>query len=175
MSNLTRWEPMREVQTMRNLMDRFFDEPFFNAPQLWSQRNETFPLPLDVIEEEGAYIVKASMPGVNPEQVEITLNDNVLTIKGETKQESDKSESNYHVRERRYGSFIRQIALPAAVDNEKVEATQENGVLTLHLPKAEGGKPKKISVKSVVNNSSQENNGQHGHVIEQQNGQPTSN
>ena len=171
MNNLTRWEPLRDVQTMRNLMDRFFDEPFFNAPQLWSQRNETFPLPLDVIEEEGEYIVKASMPGVEPDQVEITLNDNVLTIKGETKQESDKSESNYHVRERRYGSFIRHVALPAAVDNEKVEATQENGVLTLHLPKAEGGKPKKISVKSVVDNSSQANNGQNAQQIEQQNGQ----
>lgn len=160
MNNLTRWEPLREAPTLRTMMDRFFDEPFFGAPQLWSQRNEAFPLPLDVIEEEGQYIVKASMPGVEPDQVEITLTDNVLTIKGETKRESEKKESNYHVRERRFGSFMRIVTLPAGVDSEKVEATHENGVLTLRLPKTEAVKPKKIAVKKVVNAQSQANNGQ---------------
>ena len=160
MNNLSRWEPMRELQTMRTLMDRFFDEPFLAAPQLWSQRNDGFTLPLDVIEEEGQYIVKASMPGVEPDQVEITLNDNVLTIKGETKGESDKNESNYHVRERRYGSFMRHITLPNAVNSEQVEATHENGVLTLRLPKSEAVKPKKISVKTTVNGQSAQDQGE---------------
>ena len=162
MNTLTRWEPMRELQTMRTLMDRFFDEPFFGAPQLWNQQNESFPLPLDVIEEEGQFIVKASMPGVEPDQVEITLSDNVLTIKGETKQESDRNESNYHVRERRYGSFMRHLTLPTSVDSEHVDATHENGVLTLRLPKTESVKPKKISVKKTVNSQTTEN----GHSIE---------
>jgi HSP20 family protein len=136
-------------------MDRFMDEPFFDAPQLWGQRGEGFPLPLDVIEEEGGYIVKASMPGVNPDQVEITLTDNVLTIKGETQRESEDKQSNYHVRERSYGNFMRQISLPMGVDADKVEATNENGVLTLHLPKSEASKPKKINVKTTVDGNSQ--------------------
>jgi HSP20 family protein len=156
MNNLTRWEPFREIQTMRSLMDRFFDEPFFSAPQLWSQQGSTFHVPLDLIEEDGQYIVKASVPGVNPEDVEITLTDNVLTIKGETKRESENNEANYHVRERHYGSFMRQIALPMPVDADKVEATNENGVLVLHLPKTEAVKPKRISVKTTVSGQAQQ-------------------
>jgi HSP20 family protein len=155
MNALSRWEPVREMQTMRSLMDRFFDEPFFGAPQLWSQRGEGFPLALDMIEEEGQYIVKASMPGVEPDQVEITLTDNVLTIKGETKSESENDRSNYHVRERHYGSFVRHLTLPAAVDAEHVEATHENGVLTLRLPKTEAAKPKKIAIQTTVNGQGQ--------------------
>ena len=150
MNTLSRWEPTRELQTMRSLMDRFFDEPFFSAPALWSQRGETFPVPLDLVEEEGQYIVKASMPGVNPDEVEITLADNMLTIKGESKRESEEDKGNYHVRERHYGSFMRQIALPMAVKSDEVEATHENGVLTLRLPKTEAVKPKKIAVKPTV-------------------------
>lgn len=156
MNTLTRWEPMRELQTMRSLMDRFFDEPFFSTPSLWSQRGENFPVPLDLIEEEGEYVVKASMPGVNPEDVEITLTDNVLTIKGETKSESESKEANYHVRERHYGSFMRQIALPMPVKAEEVEATNENGVLMLRLPKSEAVKPKKIAVKTTVEHKTPE-------------------
>ena len=154
MNTLSRWEPTRELQTMRSLMDRFFDEPFFSAPSLWNQRGETFPVPLDLVEEEGQYIVKASMPGVNPEEVEITLADNMLTIKGESKRESENDQGNYHVRERHFGSFMRQIALPMAVKAEEVEATHENGVLTLRLPKTEAVKPKKIAVKPTVESKS---------------------
>jgi len=162
MNTLSRWEPTRELQTMRSLMDRFFDEPFFTAPQLWSQRGENFPLPLDLIEEEGQYIVKASMPGVNPEDTEITLADNILTIKGESKHESENDGSSYHVRERRFGNFMRQLTLPMSVDAEQVEATYENGVLTLRLPKTEAVKPKKISVKNTVEaKSPQLSNGSH--------------
>jgi HSP20 family protein len=155
MNTLARWDPFRESQSLRSFIDRYFDEPFFSAPQLWSQRNESYALPLDVIEEEGEYIIKASIPGVNPEDVEITLTDNVLTIKGDMKQENERNEANYHVRERSSGSFMRQIALPTAVTSDHVEATNENGVLTLHLPKSEAAKPKKISVKMTVEGASQ--------------------
>lgn len=163
MNSLTRWDPFREPQSLRSFIDRYFEEPFFAAPQLWSQRSTNYSLPLDVIEEDGQYIVKASVPGVNPEDVEITLTDNVLTIKGEMKQEDERNESNYHVRERRSGSFMRQVALPTTVNADKVEATNENGVLTLHLPKSEAAKPKKISVKTTVDStSSQKRNGNAG-------------
>ena len=160
MNNITRWEPFREPQSIRSFIDRYFDEPFFSAPQLWGQQSEGYSLPLDVIEEDGQYIVKASIPGVNPEDVEITLSDNVLTIKGETKQENERNAANYHVRERRSGSFVRQIALPMNVNPDQVEATNENGVLTLHLPKSEAAKPKKIAVKTTVESTpAQKSNG----------------
>ena len=124
MNALSRWEPLREMQTMRSMMDRLFDEPFMNAPQLWSQRPEGFPLPLDVIEKENEYVVKASIPGVDPDQVEITLTDNVLTIRGELQEEreSDDERGNYHIRERRYGTFLRQVSLPVPVNAEQVQA-----------------------------------------------------
>jgi HSP20 family protein len=145
---------------MHSLMDRFFNEPFFSAPQLWSQRGDNFPVPLDVIEEDGQFVVKASMPGVSPDEVEITLTDNVLTIKGETKRESESNESNYHVRERQYGSFLRHLTLPMPVNSDEVEATFENGILTLRLPKTEAAKPKRIAVKKTVEGqSSQRGNG----------------
>ncbi len=151
MNTLTRWEPMREMQTMRQVLDRFFDEPLFAAQQALGQRGEGFMPALDVIEEENEYIVKASLPDVDPTNVEITLTDNILTIRGETKQETEHEKKNYHVRERRFGSFMRQVSLPMAVESDKVEATSEHGVLTLHLPKAEAVKPKKIAIKTVVN------------------------
>jgi HSP20 family protein len=145
---------------MHSLMDRFFNEPFFSAPQLWSQRGDNVPVPLDVIEEDGQFVVKASMPGVSPDEVEITLTDNVLTIKGETKRESESNESNYHVRERQYGSFLRHLTLPMPVNSDEVEATFENGILTLRLPKTEAAKPKRIAVKKTVEGqSSQRGNG----------------
>ncbi len=151
MTALTRWDPFREMQGMRQVMDRFFDEPFFEAPRLWSQRFDGFPLALDVIENDDAYVVKASIPGVEPDQVEVTLTDNVLTIKGETKTEQDIDEKNYHLHERHSGSFMRSVTLPMTIDADQVEAMHEHGVLTLRLPKAEAVKPKRIAVKTTVN------------------------
>ncbi len=94
--------------------------------------------------------MKASIPGVDPNDVEVTLTDNTLTIKGEVKEETDVEERNYHLRERRFGSFTRNVTLPLPVDADKVEATHENGVLSLRLPKTEAVKPKKISVKKMI-------------------------
>jgi HSP20 family protein len=158
MATLTRWEPIREWADMRSnmdrMMERFFEDPFFANAPTWSQRNGgAWNLALDVAEDPDHYIVKASVPGINPEDIEITLTDNVLTIKGETKEEKESQETNWHVRERRYGNFMRSVTLPASVDANKVEATNENGVLTLRVPKAEAVKPKKITVKSTVNAS----------------------
>lgn len=150
MANLIRWDPFREMTTMRDLMDRAIDEAFFDTPRLWSRQMEGFPLALDVAEDQESYMVKASIPGVDPNDVEVTLTDNVLTIKGEVKEEKNIEEKNYHLRERRFGSFTRSVTLPLSVDADKVEATHENGVLTLRLPKTEAVKPKKISVKKMI-------------------------
>ena len=149
MTTLTRWEPFREMANLSRMMDRFFDEPFGEMPVVW-RRGDGYTLALDVAEQEDKYIVKASVPGIKPEDVEITLTDNVLTIKGETKDEQERKEENYHLRERRFGSFMRSIALPNSVDADKIEAVNEHGVLTLTLPKATAVKPKRIEVKKMI-------------------------
>ncbi|MCS6826185.1 MAG: Hsp20/alpha crystallin family protein [Caldilinea sp.] len=151
MTSITRWDPYRELTAMRQLIDRFFEDDFTRFPSLWERRSETIPLALDVAENEDAFIIKASLPGVPAENVEVTLTDNVLTIKGEMKEDKEIKEENYHLRERRFGTFMRSVTLPAPVDADKIEAVNENGVLTLTLPKAESVKPKRIEVKKVVN------------------------
>ncbi len=156
MTTLTRWEPIRELNDMRRTMDRmmerFFEEPSGSSFAAFPQRNgNAWHLPLDIAEDADAYMIKASVPGIDPEQIEITLNDTVLTIKGETSSESESKETNWHLRERRYGSFSRSVTLPTPVNADAVEATNENGVLTLRLPKTEAAKPRKIAIKHTVN------------------------
>jgi HSP20 family protein len=138
MAQLIRWDPFREMMQIREAFDRLFDETFA-LPRL--REPMTWTLALDVAEKDNAYIVKASLPGVNPDDIDISITDNVLTIRGETKVE-------YHLRERRYGSFSRSISLPAPVNADAVEASYENGVLTLHIPKAPEAQPRKIAVKT---------------------------
>lgn len=151
MTTVTRWEPWREMNALRRGFERLLDEPF--APRLlmpW--KLDQFDLMVDVVENEDAYIVKAAMPGVKPEDVEVTLQNHILTIKGEAKEDKEFEEESYHVRERHYGSFMRSLSLPANVKAEKIEAKDENGVLTVRLPKMETDKPKKIAVKAVTTN-----------------------
>ena len=142
---LTRWDPFQELITLRNAVDRLFDTSI--VPSSGSQQPSTWGLALDVVEKEDEFLVKASVPGINPDDLEITFTDNVLTIQGETKAEEEKDEGSYHLRERRYGSFSRSISLGSHITADKIQANYENGVLILHLPKAEEVKPKRISIK----------------------------
>jgi len=141
---LTRWDPFQEMINLRSAVDRLFDTSFGPAE---NHQPTTWGLALDVVEKEDEFLVKASVPGINPDDLDITFTDNVLTIKGETKAEEEKDEGSYHLRERRYGSFSRSITLGSKITAEKIQAGYENGVLTLHLPKAEDVKPKRISIK----------------------------
>lgn len=150
MTTLTRWEPFRELATMRDVMNRFFAEPLFEPTRFWTRPMDEFQPDIDIADEDGAYIVKASVPGVKPEEIEISLTDNRLTIKGESKEDKEVKEENYWMRERRYGTFVRTLTLPMTVNSDKAEATHENGVLTLRLPKSEVAKPKKITVKPMI-------------------------
>ena len=155
MSTLTRYEPLREMVNLSRAMDRMFDrfvsESPLEMPTLW-QRGDGYSLAVDVMEQEDKFLVKASVPGIQPEDIEVTFNDNVLTIKGETSEEREEKEENYHLRERHYGSFVRRVAMPTNINANAIEATNENGVLTLTLPKAEEVKPKRIEVKKIVEN-----------------------
>lgn len=149
MTTLTRWEPYRDLQSMRTMMERFFGEPMTGFTGVWPRGEMS--LALDVAEEKDAYLVKASVPGVKPEEIDVSMVNNVLTIRGEMKEDQEIKEEEYHLRERRYGSFMRSVTLPDSVDAEQIEATYENGVLTLRVPKSEAVKPKKIAVHTAVN------------------------
>ena len=141
---LTRWDPVQEMLSLRNAMDRMLDTNYNNLDN--TSRPLAWGLPLDVSETDDAFVVKASIPGVNPDDVEITFTDNVLTIKGEVKGEEEIKDARYHLRERRYGSFVRSVSLGSRIDNDKIKASYENGVLTLTLPKASEVKPKRIAI-----------------------------
>ncbi len=143
---LTRWDPFREMMIVRNSLDRRFDENLSLAPSSWKSFN--WSIALDVVESDDEYLIKASLPGINPDDLEITFSDNKLTIKGEVKEEQEHEEAHYHLRERRYGSFTRSLKLPSGIDSEKIEANYDKGVLKLHLPKVEEVKPKKITIKT---------------------------
>lgn len=148
MTTLVRWDPFREMMQLQNAVDRLFDSELASTLPLWRQSG-AWMLPLDVIETDDEFIVKASIPGINPDNLDISLVDNVLTIKGEIQAEEETEDVRYHLRERRFGMFQRSISLSVPVDADKVEAVYEKGVLTLHIPKAEEVKPKHISIKKV--------------------------
>lgn len=140
---LTRWDPFREMVTMRRAMDRLMESSMNEetSPADWS-------LALDVMEDESGYVVKASVPGVKPEDIDITFNKGMLTIRGEMKEETESNKGQYHLRERRFGTFTRTLALPTGVKPDEINASYNDGVLTLRLPKAEEVKPKRIAVNS---------------------------
>jgi len=150
MFNIIRRDPFREMLQIRNTMDRLFEDAFSGWWDVdWSQ-SWTGGLPLDVIEKDDEYIVSASLPGIKPDDLDISFTGNTLTIKGEVKAEDEKEQGQYHLRERRYGSFARSLTLPAGIKGDKIEASYEAGILKLHLPKADEAKPKRIKVKTSV-------------------------
>ena len=146
MANPIRWDPFRNTVSLRDAMDRLFEESFVRPRSSLAPAEGKATLALDVHESDDDVTVKASIPGVKPEDINISLTDDTLTIKGETREETEKSDGSYHVRERRYGAFQRSISLPSMVDADKANAEFENGVLTLALPKVEEVKPKAIKI-----------------------------
>lgn len=148
MSNeLVRWEPFREMMSLREAMNRLFEDSIvrpFNWPSMFDGGAPS----IDMIDAGDNVIVKASLAGVKPEDIDITVTGDLLTLKGEVKTEQKTEEANYIRQERRYGAFERSLTLPAQVVADKAKTEFENGVLTLTLPKAEGVKPKIIKIKS---------------------------
>lgn len=144
--SLMRWQPFEELMSLREAMDRLFEESIV-WPRSWlAPAAQTFAV--DIYETKDDVVVKASLPGVKPEDVEVSVVGDTLTIKGEVKEEKDIKEENYIRKERRYGSFCRSFTLPVSVNADKATAEYENGVLTLTLPKAEEVKPKTIAIKA---------------------------
>ena len=141
---LTRWDPFQEMLNLRRIVDRLFDN--VNTDQEWA-RPTMWGLAVDVVENKDDFIVKASVPGINPDDLDVSYADDTLTIKGEIKSENEVKENQYHLRERRFGSFARSISLPTKIKGDAIEASYQNGVVSLRLPKAEEVKPKRIAIK----------------------------
>ena len=147
--SLMRFDPEREFLSLRDAMNRLMEESFVLPSMIGEVRGSgrSWGLAVDMYETNDNLVVKASVPGIKPEQLDVTVQGETLTIKGEAQEEQQREQGRYHVRERRQGSFSRSITLPFPIQSDKVQATFENGVLTLTLPKAEEIKPKSIKVK----------------------------
>ncbi len=143
------WRLFRELEEPRRHFEAIYGTPFL--PAIWrrlpTEEREWAPA-IEMFEKEDKFVVKAELPGMKEEDVNVSVVDDTLTIKGERKTENEVKEEDYYLCERSYGSFFRSIGLPSNVDAKKIEANYENGVLEISLPKAVEAKPKKIAVSA---------------------------
>jgi HSP20 family protein len=145
MSNLTRWEPMREMMTLREAMNHLFDDAFTRPLNM----SAVSAMPaIDLYQTDDEIVVKAALPGIKPDEVQISVTGDVLTLRGEFKRQEQQKEATWHIREQRSGIFERSVMLPTEVQTDKSKADFENGILTITLPKAEAVKPRTISIKA---------------------------
>ncbi len=144
MTDLTRWDPFNEMMRLSTVMEQLFNNAFVPLTGVGRQPS----IPIDVFENDEGYIVQAVAPGINPDQLDIQLNDQVLTIRGEWPQPQAQEGVTFHLRERATGRFERSIELPLPVNADGVQARYEYGILTLQLPKAESVRPRRISVQA---------------------------
>ena len=143
----TELAPFREFDRMRRDMDRLWDSFLEGVPRRrGEERGEWLPS-LDVSETKNELVVKAEVPGMDHKDIDISLSNGVLTIKGEKKQEREEKEADYHLVERSYGSFVRSVQLPKEVQGDKLSASYKDGILRVTLPKSEGTKGKEIKIK----------------------------
>ena len=145
MSSLVRLDPFRDLWTFRSAMERLFDEA---VGQPGTALGLFGPPAIDLFQTADDVVIKASLPGVNAGDLNISVTGDVLTLRGEVQEEQETEAIQFHMKERRSGNFTRSIALPAAVVADKADAQFEDGILTLRLPKAEEVKPKTITVRA---------------------------
>jgi HSP20 family protein len=145
MAGLVRWEPFRDVTSLRDAMDRMFEERFFRPLAPFAPWAEG-ALAVDMYETEDSVVIKTAIPGVTADEIEVSVTGDTLTIKGESKEEEEIKRENYLRRERRFGSYCRSVTLPGGLKADKADADYTDGILTLTFPKAEEVKPKSIKV-----------------------------
>ncbi len=144
---LARWSPIRDIMSVRDEMNRLFNEVFGKASgEEGTWLSGAWTPPIDIYETDDALVIKAELPGFSKEDVSVDLKDNTLVLKGERRRETEVKEESYHRMERTYGGFQRSFLLPTMVDQERVKATYKDGVLELRLPKVEVAKPKRIAI-----------------------------
>ena len=143
---LKRWEPFAGLTKMDTDMDRMWRHmfrPHYTWPRLWGVDGHPA---VDIYQDADHVVVRAALPGIKPEDMEVTITEDALTIKGERKDEKEVKEENYLHREHRYGAFRRAVALPLGLDAAKAKASYENGILTVTVPKTEGSRPKSLKI-----------------------------
>ena len=145
--SITRWQPFTELMSLRQAMDRLFEDSFVSPSRILGAFGSGVTTPVDMYHTTNDIVVKAALPGVKPEEVDITITGDTLTIKGKTKAEEVKRE-DYLYQEHRYGAFSRSVTLPSGLNTDEAEATFDNGILILTIPKVEKVKPKQIKVKA---------------------------
>jgi HSP20 family protein len=152
MANITRFDPLGEMVSLRSAMDRLFEDSFV-SPMSWRtvSGGETVTPAIDVHETQDDIVVTAVLPGIAPEDVDITMTGQSLTLRGEFKTDESVDREQYLYRERRFGTFSRSLQLPVRVEGDRAEATFTNGILTLRIPKAEEVKPRQIRINAGSN------------------------
>jgi HSP20 family protein len=146
MTVITRWDPFREFSTLQDRMNRLFRESYGPEGREESLTTSSFAPPVDVYEDEHNVNLKIEVPGIDEKDVEVRIENNVLTVHGERKFEKEEKEENFRRVERQYGSFTRTFTLPTTVDAENVSANYDKGVLKITLPKKAEAKPRQIKV-----------------------------
>jgi HSP20 family protein len=146
---IVRWEPFRDLMTVQERMNRIFDEAFRGGARGgeddWALGGTWAP-PVDIYEQDGNLVLKAELPGIDPKDVDVRVENNVLTLNGERKFESEVKRDQYHRVERAYGRFSRSFTLPNVVDTVNIKAVFEDGLLRVVMPKREEAKPKQINI-----------------------------
>ena len=148
MANITRYDPFSEMVSLRQAMDRLFEDSFV-SPLGWRtiSGGDSITPALDVHETDDHLVVTTALPGIKPDDVQITMTGQTLTLRGEFKADEKVERDQYLYRERRFGSFNRTLQLPVRVEGDRAEATFQDGVLRLRIPKAEEVKPRQIQIK----------------------------
>jgi HSP20 family protein len=144
-SEMTRWEPARELSSLREEFERMFRQAF-GGPESASSAGAWSPA-LDVEETEDAFVLHVEMPGVKPDDLDVTLDEDVLSINGERQFYEDKTSEGFRRVERRFGRFHRAVRLPARVEGDRIEATYDDGLLTVRVPKSEEAKPRRVEIR----------------------------
>jgi HSP20 family protein len=146
MTVITRWDPFREFSTLQDRMNRLFRESYGPEGREESLTTTSFAPPVDVYEDEHSVTLKIEVAGIDEKDIDVRIENNVLTVHGERKFEKEEKEENFRRVERQYGSFTRTFTLPTTVDAEKVSANYDKGILKIALPKKAEAKPKQIKV-----------------------------
>jgi HSP20 family protein len=144
---MTRWDPFRELEEMSSRLNRFFNQT--SPRQLGEDGGETladWAPAIDIQETDGEYLIHADLPAVKKDDVKVSVQDGILAVEGERRQEKEEKGKKFHRVERSYGKFVRRLALPTDVDQQKVAAEFKDGVLSVHLPKSAVAKPRSIDV-----------------------------
>ncbi len=144
--NIIRWDPFRDLATLRERMNRLFEEAYTSRGEEKDMVASTWNPSVDIYETENELVLKAELPGIDEDDIEIKLEDNTLTLKGDRKFEKETKEENFHRIERSYGSFYRSFTLPRNIDQDKIKAESESGILKITMPKKAELKPKKVKI-----------------------------